>query len=316
MIEIISAVLPVFILIGTAYAAVRFGYLKVSIADALNAFAIKLAVPVLLFRAMLELDFSTAFYPPMMIAFFFGTFSSFILGILISRVIWKQRPGESVAVGFMAMFSNTVMLGLPIIDRAYGDVTLTPAFGIISMHAPLLYIVGMITMEMSKRDGRPLGETLVAAGRSIVTNALMIGIAVGIAFNFSGIVVPEPIMAAVDMFAASAIPAALIGTGAALTRYGLLNDLSESLTVSALQLIVHPAIAFTLSYWVFGLDPVYVRAAVILAAMPPGMNIYIFAVIYNRGVALAASTMLIATALSVASISVWIAILNWTIGSP
>lgn len=316
MINIVSAVLPVFILIGIAYAAVKFGYLKDSIADALNAFAIKLAVPVLLFRAMLELDFSAAFYPPMMIAFYTGTFSSFLLGIIISRVVWNRRPGESVAVGFMAMFSNTVMLGLPIIDRAYGEVTLTPAFGIVAVHAPLLYIVGMITMEMSRRDGRPLGETLVAAGRSIITNALMIGIAAGIAFNFSGIVIPEPITAAVDMFAASAIPAALIGTGAALTRYGLLNDLSESLTVSALQLIVYPTIAFTLSYWVFGLDPIYVRAAVILAAMPPGMNIYIFAVIYNRGVALAASTMLIATALSIVSISIWIAILNWSIGSP
>ncbi len=316
MIAIISAVLPVFILIGIAYAAVRFGYLKPSIADALNAFAIKLAVPILLFRAMLDLDFSAAFYPPMIIAFFFGTFSSFILGIIISRTVWKRRPGEAVAVGFMAMFSNTVMLGLPIIDRAFGEATLTPAFGIISMHAPLLYVVGMITMEMSRRDGRPLGETLISAGRSIITNTLMIGIVAGIIVNFSGFTVPEPVMAAVDMFAAAAIPAALVGTGAALTRYGLLNDLSESLTVSALQLIIHPAIAFVLAHWVFGLDPVYVRAAVILAAMPPGMNVYIFAVIYNRAVALAASTMLIATMLSVATISVWIAILNASLGSP
>ncbi|MGI9400345.1 MAG: AEC family transporter [Rhizobiaceae bacterium] len=316
MIEIFSAVLPVFILIGVAYLAVRLGYLKPIIADALNAFAIKLAVPILLFRAMLTLDFSAAFYPPMIIAFFVGTFSCFILGIVLSRTVWNRRPGEAVAVGFMAMFSNTVMLGLPIIDRAYGENTLTPAFGIVSMHAPLLYVVGMITMEMSRRDGRPLGETLVSAGRSIITNALMIGIAIGIAFNFSSITLPEPIMAAVDMFAAAAIPAALIGTGAALTRYGLLNDLSESLTVSALQLIIHPAIAFVLAHFVFGLDPVYVRAAVILAAMPPGMNVYIFAVIYNRAVALAASTMLIATLLSIVSISIWIATLNTVLGTP
>jgi predicted permease len=144
----------------------------------------------------------------------------------------------------------------------------------------------------------------------------MIGILTGIFCNFAGITLPEPAMAAVDMFASAAIPAAVIGIGAALTRYHLRAELSETLMVSALQLFVHPAIAFLLGYWVFDLDPPYVRAAVMLAAMPPGMNVYIFAVMYDRAVGLAASSILIATALSVASISIWIAILNIAVGSP
>lgn len=316
VLEILSTVLPVFIVLGTGYCAVRFGYLKDDIADALNAFAVKLAVPVLLFRAMLKLDLGTAFHPQMIVAFYAGAFSCFVLGIILARIVWKRRPGEAVSVGFTAMFSNTVLLGLPIVDRAYGEASLTPAFGIISLHAPIIYIVGMITMELSRRDGRPLTETLGAAGRSILANALMIGILTGIVCNFAGITLPEPAMAAVDMFASAAIPAAVIGIGAALTRYHLRAELSESIMVSALQLLVHPAIAFALSFWVFDLDASYVRAAVILAAMPPGMNVYIFAVMYDRAVGLAASAILIATALSVGSISIWIAVLKIAVGGP
>lgn len=52
------------------------------------------------------------------------------------------------------------------------------------------------------------------------------------------------------------------------------------------------------------------RAAVILAAMPPGMNIYLFAVMYDRAVNLAASAFLLGTMISVATASFWIYVLN------
>ena len=48
------------------------------------------------------------------------------------------------------------------------------------------------------------------------------------------------------------------------------------------------------------------HAAVALAAMPPGVNIYIFATLYDRAVELAASALLLSTALSVISITVWL----------
>jgi predicted permease len=52
------------------------------------------------------------------------------------------------------------------------------------------------------------------------------------------------------------------------------------------------------------------RTAVLLAAMPPGMNIYVFAVMYQRAQALAASAILMATAASVVTISLWLAALR------
>ena len=82
--------------------------------------------------------------------------------------------------------------------------------------------------------------------------------------------------------------------------------LPETLTASGFALIVHPAIAFLLSHHVFGLSSTAVHAAVALAAMPPGVNIYIFASLYDRAVNLAASTLLLATALSVVSVTVWL----------
>jgi len=161
-----------------------------------------------------------------------------------------------------------------------------------------------------RRDGRKLSQTFAVAGRSIVVNPLMIGILAGAALNLSGFALPEPVMAAVDMIASAAIPVALVGIGAAMTRYQMRADLAESGMVAALSLFLHPLIAFTLSHFVFDLPPDMVRAATLLAAMPPGMNIYVFAVMYDRAVSLAASAFLLATTLAVATVSVWLYVLH------
>lgn len=306
MLDIFLIVLPVFLILCAGYLSARFGYLPVGIADALNAFAVKLAVPVLLFRALYRLDLSQSFHVPMLVSFYAGAFACFVVAILLARALWQRPPGEAVAVGFTAMFSNSLMLGVPIVERAFGEAALTPAFGIVALHSPLIYIVGMITMELSRRDGRPLGQSLLGALKSILANTLVIGILAGAAANLSGIAIPEPVMAAVNMLAAAAIPTALVGIGATLTRYRMKAELSESLMVSALSLFLHPAVALVLSHWVFDLPMEYVSVAVIVASMPPGMNVYIFATLYNRAVALAASTVLIATTLSVVTISFWL----------
>jgi hypothetical protein len=312
LLSIFLAVLPVFILIAVGYGAVRLNYVPDTVGDALNSFAVKVAVPVLLFRAMLNLDFAAAFSPPALVGFYTGAFCCFVLGIVLARKIFKRRPGEAVSVGFAATFSNSVLLGLAIIERSFGSDALTPAFGIIAFHAPSVYILGMVTMELMRRDGKSLGSTLVTAGKSILANSLMIAILIGAAFNLVGIILPEPVMSAVDMIATAAIPVALVGIGAAMTRYKISAGLSESMLVACLSLMVHPAIAFGLTHYVFALEPQTVRAVVALAAMPPGMNIYIFAVMYDRAVNLAASAFLVCTALSVFTATLWLYVLSVT----
>lgn len=305
MIDILFAVTPVFVLIAIGYFTTSKGYLPQTLGDSLGAFAAKLAVPVLLSLAMMRLDLASAFSLPVLVSFYAGALICFSVGIVIARSIFKRRPGEAVAFGFAAMFSNSVLLGVPIVERAFGPETLEIAFGIIALHAPSLYTVGMITMEMMRRDGKTLPQTLRKAGRSIIANPLMIGIAAGLAVNLSGITIAEPLMAPLQMLASAAIPAALVGMGATLTQYRITAAPAETLTAACLAIVVHPLIAFIFAYGVFDLPREAILAVVGIAAMPPGVNIYIFASLYQRAVGLAASALLIATVLSVLTISGW-----------
>lgn len=310
MLAIFATVLPVFLLIIAGYLAVSTRYLPVAASDALNAFAVKFAVPVLLFNAMVKLDFGAAFSPPLLISFYSGALLCFVAGILIALKGFKRRPGEAVTVGFSATFSNSLLLGLAVISRFYGSEETTAAFGIIAFHSPTIYTLGIITMELMRADGQSLGMSLKLAGKSIIRNPLMIGILSGVTVNLSGLSLPEPVTAACQYLSGAAIPVALVGIGMAMTRYQIRSGIGESLTIAFLSLLVHPLIAFTLSHWVFDLPAPMVYAAVTLAAMPPGMNIYIFAAMYNRAINLAASAFLIATMLSVVTISLWLYVLS------
>jgi len=173
-----------------------------------------------------------------------------------------------------------------------------------------MYAIGMISMELARADGRTITETIKIAARSILANSLMIGVIAGVIVNLSGITLPAPIIASVNMIASAAIPAALIGIGAALTRYELKSDLAEALMVSFMSLIVHPAIVLFIALYLLALPMTLVIPAVIVAAMPPGMNVYIFAVMYDRAISLSASVIIIATSLSIFTISGWIWLLT------
>ncbi len=74
---------------------------------------------------------------------------------------------------------------------------------------------------------------------------------------------------------------------------------------------MHPALGWIIAGpRASGSPPDFVRAVVLLAAMPAGINGYIFATLYNRAVGTAANAALIGTILSVGTITLWLALLT------
>jgi len=319
LLSVFLTILPVFLVLGAGYFVGRIKYLPDSVADGLNTYAVKLAVPVLLFMAMYRLDLAQAFHIGMLISFYAGAIFCFVSGIILARLIWKRRPGEAVAVGFCAVFSNTVLIGLPIAQLAFGEGIaqlafgegiMTQVFGIIALHASFLYSMGMTTMEFARQDGRGLSETLKASFYSVMANPLMVGIIAGLLMNLSSIELFAQLEQALEMIRTTAIPVALIGIGIALNRYKISSAIPETMMVTVLALGFHPAIAFLLSHYVFELEAIYVQAAVLLAAMPPGMNIYIFANLYNRALGLSASVLVITNFISIFTIPIWLTLIK------
>lgn len=306
---LVEIILPVFLVVGFGYIATWRGLFSQEGVDGLMKFTQNFAIPTLLFGAISRLDLSQSFQPDLLGSFYIGAFSGFLAGLFGARFLFGRDWSYSVAVGFTTLFSNSVLLGLAITERAYGADALGPNFAIVAFHAPFAYTVGVTAMEITRAGGRGVGATLANVARSMARNALVIGIVLGFVVNLSGLPLPGTVTDAVDLIARAGLPAALFGLGGVLARYRPEGDLRLVGMICAISLVLHPAIVWTLGRS-FGLDEGPFRSAVLTAAMAPGINAYVFANMFGVAKRVAATSVLAATALSVITVWVWLGLLG------
>ena len=305
---LLDVILPVFLVVGCGYIVVWRDVFSTAAVDGLMSYTQNFAIPCLLFMALIKIDLGQAYSFRLMGSYYIGAASGFALGFLGARYIFKRSAEDSVAIGFVSLFSNSVMMGLAITERAYGIDALVANFAIVSLHAPFCYFVGITAMEIAKSDGDSILQVAMNVGKSMMKNALFVAILLGLLVNFSGIALPKALLDGTNMVATTALPAALFGMGGVLYQYRPEGDFGAIAWVVGISLFVHPAIVWNLGqYWVLSVSEL--RSAVLTSAMAPGINCYIFASMYNRAKRVAASGVLIATALSVLTIWCWLQVL-------
>ncbi len=304
---LLQVILPVFLLIGAGYLAVWREYFSQAHVEGLMKFTQNFAIPCLLFAAISTLDLGQEFDWRLLLSFYTGATLSFCAGIFGARLIFKRPWTDCVAIGFCCLFSNSVLLGLPITERAYGVDALAGNYAIIAIHSPFAYGLGITVMEIVKAD--KTGAALVPQVlKAMFRNALILGIGLGFAVNLSGVTLPMVVTDAVNLMARAALPAALFGLGGVLVQYRPEGDLRTIGFVICASLMLHPAITWAVGT-TLDLDRDAFRSAVLTAAMAPGINAYIFANMYGVAKRVAASSVLMATALSVLTTWVWLSLL-------
>ena len=305
---LLDVILPVFLVLGAGYLATAKGYFSESAVDGLMRFTQSFAIPCLLFRAMASLNLGASFNVPLLLSFYLAAITCFALGMAGARLIFGRVWQDAVAIGFCCLFSNSVLLGLPITERAYGVDALAGNYAIIAFHAPVMYLIGVTVMETVRGTGTGALATGKRVLSSMFQNALILGIALGILVNLTSFPVPGVVWDAVDLMTRAALPAALFGLGGVLVRYKPEGDAKVIAMVCGISLVVHPALALGLSM-AFKLDVEGYRSVVVTAAMAPGVNTYIFANIYGTARRVAASAVLVSTGLSILTVWAWLLVL-------
>lgn len=305
---LLEVILPVFLVMGFGYTAVWKGFFSEAGVDALMKFTQNFAIPCLLFKAMSTLDLSAGFSLPLLFSFYIGAASGFLLGLTGARLIFGRDWPDAIAIGFSCLFSNSVLLGLPITERAYGAEALAGNYAIVALHAPFCYLVGVTAMEIARGGGGGILSSVRGVATSTLRNALIIGIGLGILVNILNIPVPGVAADAISLMARAALPAALFGLGGVLVRYRPEGDLKTIAMVCAISLVLHPLISWTAAS-ALSLDRDAFRSVVLTATMAPGVNTYIFANMYGAARRVAASSVLIATGLSIVTVWLWLLVI-------
>ncbi|MDB5643501.1 MAG: transporter [Hyphomicrobiales bacterium] len=298
--ELLTINIPVFLLLAIGYAAALFGLLDRRASEGLSEFVFSLATPALVLRTM-----TSATLPPSQpwgywAAYFIGVAIVWAIGMWLAQRWHERSYGESVVAGFSSGQANTVLVGIPVILQAFGDAGAAPLFLLIAVHLPVTMTVATLLYE-----GRA-GVHWFQIARRLALHPILLALFAGVLLRSFGVTPSGPVKMVIDGLGNAASPCALIAMGLALQQYGMRSSWRETLPVVALKLIVHPAIVYVLAFHVFDMPRVWAGVATLFAAMPTGVNAFLFAARYRVAEPLASSAIALSTALALITTLFWI----------
>ncbi|MBV7315775.1 AEC family transporter [Shewanella sp. NIFS-20-20] len=298
--SVVSIILPLLMIALLGYGSSRSQWLSREQINGISQFAFYLCIPALLVSTLWQVPLSASLQLPVLLSFYVPVVSCFAAVLLFCHG-WLKRPwSKSAVLALSASYSNSLLVGLPVIIAAFGQTQMARVFLIIPFHSAILF--GLTFALSGQGDRRQyLKDTLL--------NPVVTSIAIGLLANALNIPLPSWLGDPLAMLAAPAITCALFVLGANLHYYRLTTSWAPAIGLSMVKLLLLPAMVFVCGHG-FGLSELDIALTVLLAASPLGVNAYLIAVKLNQDADITASSVVISSGLSVLTVASWLTLLT------
>lgn len=212
--------------------------------------------------------------------------------VVLARLVWRRRLGDTVIGALTASYVNAGNLGIPVASYVLGDVAYVAPTLLLQLL--VLQPLALAVLDANERGRVSIGRTLLGPLRSPLT----IGSLIGLVIALTGWEIPVAIADPLTLIGGMAVPAMLIAYGIALRLgpgLGRAGSPSELVTVVVLKSVVQPLVAWGVGGWVLGVEGHALLAIVVCSALPTAQNIFTHAVRYDRAVMLARDAILLTT---------------------
>lgn len=312
---ILDAVVPLFTLIILGFAAGKRQWIDASGVKALVRFIFNIAMPALLFRLVVASDIAGLVDPRFLLSHIAAQAAAALIGAWLGWLLFRLEPSRLVIQGFGSSFPNSVLLGIPLMLALYGERGAVPVAMIFAFNVALYSLVTML-LEILRQEGSKVTPLAIlnTTLRAIAGNPIILAALGGMVVGSLGFGLAPVLDRTLGFLGQAGPPTALFALGASLSvrdvAIGLRGPLGAAMMMSGCKLLLHPLLAWIMAVPVLGLDPFLAAAAVIIAALPVGTNVYIFAQHYDIAALEASSAILISTGISMVTLP----ILLWLIG--
>jgi malonate transporter and related proteins len=292
-----EAIFPVLALALAGYIAARSGYLQLPETLALSKFTFNLIIPCLLFVNMVHADIPDNFGIDFLLAFYLPVLCVYLIAVLLAR-FWLVADARLQSVFAMATtYSNTTVVGIPLVLQTLGSEALLPLFLIIATQNLVLFSIGTIVAEREQFDIQAMLQSIARLIKQLLSSPLTASLIAGLTFNLLSVPLYQPLDTSLTLMSEAAIPCALFILGTTLHQYKVGQQIKPALIITALKLLLLPLLMALSMLMVFEIDPLWAKTAILGAAMPVGISAYVFSIRYNTGLAPVAAASVISTLL-------------------
>jgi hypothetical protein len=298
---VLTVILPMVALVLVGYLVAKAKRLGPASLEGLSRFVVDFTIPALLFHSLAaegDIGSFTVVY-----AYFIGCVAVYCASVVIAR-IWRGLPlPEAGLFALNATYSNTVLMGVPLIEGAFGTSGLRILTLITAFHSLVMLSLATVCIEIGGNQSVRPYEVLTKTIASAARNPIIMSVVAGTLWRVSGLVLPAPAEVTIRMLSVAASPCALFMMGATLASLELGAALVEISGAGVLKMLVMPAVIWCLARFLFHLSPLQVAVSTVLAAMPTGVNSFVMAKRYGIYVTHSAGSVLLTTVVSVVSLA-------------
>ena len=308
MITVLSATLPIFLIICVGALVVHAGILTRDHARAFGTFVLHVAMPCLIFRSIASRSVGEVLNPSYLVAAAVGAFLSAGVVYLVARHLLDRTHLAALVRAMGACFANSGYVGYPVAYLLLGSSAGLALALSLTVENLIILPVLLALADLSSAKGDTFGQTLRLSLLGLVRNPLMLAMAFGLVVSITQIQVPAAVMKSVDLFATASTALALTAIGGSLAGPRPSGMAADVGLMVAGKLLLHPALVVAL-LWLLPPLPDDLRKALIIFSAAPMMSIFpLFAARYGDGEAGAAAAF-VAIALSFLTMSAIIALI-------
>jgi malonate transporter len=302
MLDVINLALPFF---GLIFLGLACGKLK-QIPDTglawMNFFLIYVSLPCLFYRVLAQTPLEQLNNPRFIMATATATVTVFALSYGIGWV-FRRHMGEATIAGLSGAYGNIGYMGPGLALATLGPAANVPVALIFCFDTLILFTLVPFLMTLSAPKQQGIAATASEVGKRIVLHPFIIATVLGVASAAIHFQPPVALDRLMQFLQNAAAPCALFVLGVTVALRPIQRMPWEvPLTILA-KLVIHPAAVLLLLSILGPFDPIWVYTAVLMAALPPALNVFIMARQYDTWVAQASGSVLFGTFMSVVTLT-------------
>jgi hypothetical protein len=309
---VVASLTPVFLLIALGWFAGRRNWISDGGVKDLSNLVFLLLIPSLLFRTMSSVRFEQLDLRP--IAAYFPA----ALLLLALSIAWRGFNRRSVVMALAGTFSNMVMIGITLVELAYGKAGLVTLLTLVSVHALILLTVGSVVLELTvareaRQDGGRqvhLAQTAWSAVKGALIHPIPLPILCGLLYAQTGWGLPMVVDKPLQLLGSAFGPISLVLVGVTLAKTALGHHLRSAALIVVSKNLVLPVMV-GLSAWAMGITGLQLTVLVVAGALPIGANVFLFAQRYEVAQDLTTASMGLSTVVALFTLSAAMAIMGF-----
>lgn len=300
--NVLNLALPFFGLIALGYICGKLMDLPEAGLVWMNFFIVYVALPALFFNLISASPIAELANWGFIFSTTISTVAMFALAFGVG--LWRNREvGAATISGVAGSYSNIGYMGPGLTLAALGTQSVVPTALIFVADNIFLFSATPFLMGLRGTGQESGWATARLVIKRIITHPFNIATAVGVTAAFFHWQPPASIGKMLSFLQNAAAPCALFVMGVTVALRPTQKMSVEVPVLLLIKLVMHPLIVWAVLSLVGGFSPVWTYTAILMAALPPALNVFVMANQYHVFVERASSVILIGTIVSVMTVT-------------